>query len=1003
MDIEVLGRPAVRLAGERVELTGRQPALLAALAIAAPRAVTSDALLDAIWGEELPADPANALQQRISTLRRTIDPDRSGTLVTVAGGYALRVADAAIDARRFARLTAEGHELLVAGNLEAAHDRLTAALALWQGDALDGVADEPWAIAEAHRLEELKLTTIEDRNEAALALGAGAELVSELTELVTAEPLRERLCGQLMRALYRAGRQGEALERYERTRRLLADELGVDPGPQLQRLHLQLLDQAADLEVAAVATPRRSRPTSNLPAATGPVIGRDAALDRVAQLLDAGRLVTLTGPGGAGKTTLALEVARRLAAPADGTWLVELAPLIDGGAVASQVATSLGVLPGGFGTAGVDATRLVDALAESELLLVLDNCEHVVAEVAELVAALLAHAPGIRVLATSREPLAVAGELVWSLPTLAVPDEDAADIDTVLAAPAVELLVERIRAHEPTFELDVACAPAAAAIVRRLDGMPLAIELAAARQRVLTLPELADALDDRFAVLSSTRRGAPSRQRTLRATLDWSWELLDGEQQTAWAALAVPVDGVDRATATALLDAAGVRGHPLDVLGDLVDRSLLAVDTSSRTRYRMLESVRLYGQDRLAELGHDGAVRARHADVVAERLAACHPRTDPQAFEVDLPGLATWLDEARAALRWASDAGELRRVQQVAARLGWLWLLGGLAAEGIGWLDRGLGAHDGAPVDDLDVDQTDPVALLWASGLRTTGAAPHGHTWATRSLAADLDPVDRVLAELFAAIHPAHAGDVEVALSGLRGAVEHAAEIGGWVLGFAHLLTAQIGRIAGRMEDVRGHAEAGLELLTDDRVGWARVHGIDIVIDAIDPTADPDRARRFAAEGLALCRRGGFPELEGRMLLQLGVATDAMGDPALARSYLDEAVELTERAGQGPSLGFALLVAGTHARERGDLDLASEQLTRARELLAGTGLPYGSARAALELGRTLLERGEPAGAGELAADAARLARDVGDPELLGDTESLVAAVQRDGPAGARRP
>jgi tetratricopeptide (TPR) repeat protein len=428
---------------------------------------------------------------------------------------------------------------------------------------------------------------------------------------------------------------------------------------------------------------------------------------------------------------------------------------------------------------------------------------------------------------------------------------------------------------------------------------------------------------------------------------------------------------------------------------------LLTVQTTrSATRYRMLESVGLYGRERLHELGHDTVVRARHADVIAERIAGCHGHQDRRVFEVDLDGLAGLLDDARASLRWASDTDDRDRVQQLAGRLGWLWLLGGLASEGVAWLDRGLGARDGAPPDHLDVDQTDPAALLWASGLRTTGFTPHGHAWAALALEAALGPTDRILAELFAAIHRAHAGDIEAALDGLRRAVEHAAGIGGWVLGFAHLLTAQIGRVGGQLQDVREHAETGLDLLTDERVSWARVQGIDIVIDAIDATRHPDRARQLAAEGLALCRRGGFPELEGRMLLQLGVATHAAGDPNLARSYLDEAVELTEQAGRGPSLGFALLVAGSHARDRDEFDLAVRQLTRARELLAGTGLPYGSARAALELGRTLLARGEPDVAVELAAEATRLASEVGDRDLQVEVGALSAAVERSRMAGS---
>jgi predicted ATPase/DNA-binding SARP family transcriptional activator len=992
VDIEVLGRPAVRIAGARVELKGRQPALLAALVIAAPRRVTSDALLDAVWGDQLPADPANALQQRISALRRVIDPDRTGeVLVTVPGGYALQIDDDRIDARRFARLVAAGRDRLAVGDLEAARGGLAEALAAWRGPAFDGLADEPWVVAEVQRLQQLRLIAVEDRIEAELQLGAGAELIPELTELVADEPLRERLAGQLMRALYRAGRQADALAHYERTRQLLAEELGVDPGPGLQRLHLQLLEQADELEVAATAVPRRPRAATNLPAARRTVIGRDAAIDRVGRLLEVGRLVTLTGPGGAGKTTVAIEVARRLPMPPDGTWLVELASLRDGAAVPHTVATALALDLGGLGGAPADVDGVADVLADRALLLVLDNVEHVVADVARLADALLARAPGVRLLATGREPLAVDGELVWSLPTLGVADEDETEPDAVLAAPAVQLLIERIRAHDPMFEPDAASVPAAATIARRLDGIPLAIELAAARTRVLPLPELADALDDRFAVLTGTQRSAPSRQRTLRGAIDWSWELLDDDQRAAWAALAVPADGADGDMAAALLGAAGLTGAPLDVVRDLVDRSLLVLDTgASPSRYRMLETIRAYGRERLNDLGLDAAVRARHAEVVLDGLERCHRAGDGAGFGVDLDGLSAWLDDARAALRWASAAGRGDLVQRLAGRLGWLWLLRGLAAEGRRWLDEGLGAVDGAPPGHLDVLEVDADALLWANGLRAIGADPHASEWAARSVAAAVDPGRQVLAELFAAVNLAHTGDVAAAMGRLDAAVVRAGETGGWLLGFAHLLTAQIGRVSGRMDQVRGHAEAALELLTAAGADWARAQATDILIDAVDPVTDPVRTRQLATEGLALCRRRGFPELEGRMLLQLGVATHASGDTRLAKAYLQEAVVSSERAGRGPGLGFALLVAGAHARQRGELEESLAQLTSARELLAGTAMPYGSARAALELARTSRERGDSDAVAVFIAEAVRLAAVVGDPGLMAEVEGFAA-------------
>ena len=995
VQVEVLGRPAVRVDGERIELRGRQPALLAALVLAAPRPVASDTLLEAVWAARLPRDPANALQQRISELRRRVDPTQTGAvLVTVAGGYALHLDDQQIDARRFARLVGEGRDLLVAGDVEVARERLGAALGRWRGPAFEGLADEPWLVPEVHRLNELRLTAIEDRIEADLALGRGSELVAELTELTATHPLRERLAAQLMRAQYRAGRQADALATYERIRTQLADELGVDPGPALARVHLQVLRQADDLEVTALSAPRQAPRTTNLPAPTRVVIGRDAAIERAAQLLTVSRLVTLTGPAGAGKTTLALETARRQPVPDDGTWLVELAPLNDADEVTDALARAVGVQDG---ATPLSAESLVEVLQDRSVLLVLDNAEHLIDEVASLVHALLTRAPQLQVLTTSRAPLGVDGELVWSVPALALPDEDEQALDPILAAPAVQLLVERLGAHSPGVELDVDDARAAATIVRRLDGIPLAIELAAARARVLSLPELAEALDDRFSVLRTTRPTGPSRQRTLRAAIDGSWDLLDASLRASWAALSVPATSAEVGLAAELLDAAGVDAPALEVLGALADRSLLTLDTSTApTRYRMLESLRAYGHDRLRELGLDVAVRTRHADAVAAALAACHDRSDPRVFGVDLEGQAAWLDEATAALHGAADRGDLGRVQQLAGALGWLWLLRGLVPTGIRWLTRGLGAADGAPPAGFDLDAADPQAVLWLSGLLATGGSPHGPAWAALSLEAELDPDQRVLAELFAGAHRAHAGEVEAALDDLEAAADRARKHGGWVLGFAHLVTAQIGRVSGRLDDVLRHVRAALEPLTDAGADWARVQAIDLLIDGLGPAADPKRTRRLASEGLALCRRQQLPELEGRMLLQLGVATHAAGDLVLAARYLAEAVELTARANRGPSLGFALLISGAHARQRGELDLALDQLTAARHLFADTAMTYGATRAAVELGLTRLERGEELAAAVLAAEAARLSTSLQDPDLRGQVQHLVSATGAEG-------
>jgi predicted ATPase/DNA-binding SARP family transcriptional activator len=983
MEVELLGSPSLLAEdGRRGKVAGRQRALLALLALQAPRPVSADQLVDALWGDDLPADPANALQQRISSLRKEVDPERHGdVLVAAAGGYALRVDDDRIDARRFARRAAEGRRLLAAGDARGALDELTAALELWQGEALDGFADEPWARADAQRLTELRLAAIEDRYDAALALGSGVEVVGGLAELVTQHPLRERPAGQLMLALYRAGRQADALEVYDRTRRRLADELGVDPGPALQAIYRRVLDQDAGLQTpAAAATP--STRVDNLPAGTQGLVGRDDVLDELDELLATGRLVTVTGPGGAGKTTFALEVARRRPRPVHGTWLVELAPLSDADAIAGELATVLGVGSAGLGAASVDAAELAGALRDRQVLLVLDNCEHVVEPVADLVGRLLATASGVAVLATSREPLGVVGEHVCPLPALGVPAAGQTDPDAIVAAPAVRLLLERVRQHDPWFDLSARDAAAAATLVRQLDGLPLAIELAAAQLRVLSLAELVASLDDQLALLSSSVRGAPARQRSLRGALDWSWDLLDPDQRTAWAALAVPAAGFDQTTAARLLAAAGYEQHPLEALRDLVDRSLLLAEREiAPARYRMLETVRGYGRVRLAELGSAERVRMAHAEVVEEALVACHTATEPTRFGVDLDGLGVWLDEARAALAWAAAAGERARVQRLAGLLGWVWLLRGRTAEGLGWLDRGLGAPD-----DLDPTTVDPRAVLWAAGLRLGDADPDGSRWAAVALKVTRGGAEHVIAGVYAAVHAVHAGHLDEGRSHLDAATAEAGGIGGWPLGFCRLVGAQLGRLTGRLAGVGRDAQAALELLDEPGLEWARAMAIDILIDALDHDAGPDgtklRAERLAREGLALCTGRRLPELEARLRIQLGRVLHARGEVEQARRQLDDAVRLAASAGGGVGLGFALLAVGSVARRRGELELAAEQLGEAADLLQGTGAPFGAAEVALELALTAVAAGRGGEAAHRAGRALEAAVAIGEPDLL---------------------
>lgn len=980
MEIQLLGPPAVRDGPAQRKVAGRQGALLAVLALHARQPVSIDRLADVVWGDEPPGETANALQQRVSRLRGIVDPAGGGdVLVQAGGGYALWFDDDQIDARRFEQLTATGRRQLADGNTRAAETTLSQALRLWCGPVLDGFADELWALGECRRLEELRLTAVEARAEAIVRQGDHERAVAELVDLAATHPLREQLRGQLMLALYGAGRQADALAIYDETRRMLAEELGVDPGPQLQTIHHRVLTQDDGLSAGPPQAPAQAPVQGNLPAPRSSVVGRDHALEQIAQLLSHTRLLTVTGPGGAGKTTLALEAARGGVAPADGTWLVELAPVATGEAVVTTIADALGVTGGGLGTAGIDDDALLRTLGDKHALLLLDNCEHLLDTISPLVERVLTTAAHVQVLATSREPLGLPGEMVWSVPGLGVPDEGHITADQVMAAPAVTLLVERARAHTPAFALSDDTAPAAATLVRRLDGIPLAIELAAARLRVLSLTEVTDALDDRFRLLTGRGRTVASRQRTLRATLDWSWDLLDEPLRRAWAALAVPADRFDLAMATALLAAADVDAEGLDVVADLVDRSLLSVDTTTNpARYRMLESLRDYGHERLAEQGLVDVVHAAHADAVEAALAGCHPEPSAVRFGVDIEGMAAWLDDARVALRWAHENGDRPRAQRIAGLLGWLWLLRGRSAEGVAWLDRGLPAPE-----DVDIAVDDPAALLWASALRAAGMrAPDGLRWADPAVRAAVTPVDRILAQVCAAGHYANGGRLEEATATLRDCAPAARTLGGWPLGFVRLIGGQLAWITGDLDRARSQTEQAVALLAAAGAEWAQVHALETLIDEAAVRGDYLRARDLARDGLRLCRRQHYPELEAAMLAQLGLATGELGEQEHAAQLLAAAVNRAASVGSASALIDAHTRAGAAARHRGDLQAAGEHLRAALELLTEGHAVLETVQVHMELALTAMYGEQPHAATASADDALTLAWQLGDPRTL---------------------
>jgi predicted ATPase/DNA-binding SARP family transcriptional activator len=571
LEFRILGPLEVRHDGRALELSGpRSRALLAALLVRAGEPVPGDALAQAVWGDEAAPGATKAVQVQVSRLRSALGP-AAERLETVEGGYRLRVAPGELDADGFELACRRGAELPPA---EAAAV-LREALAMWSGPALADQRYHEWAQPEIRRLEELRALALEQRVQADLALGEHARLVGELDALVAEYPLRERLRAQQMLALYRSGRHADALAAYRDGRTALDRELGLEPGPELRQLEQAILTH--DPSLAAPSTAEHGIPTAPPTTTFGREDAVREALDRLADT----RLLTLTGPGGVGKTRLAIEVAR-----AAGGCFVALASTADADRVPSLICEALAVarLPG-----ETDVEALDRSLGRGPTLLVLDNLEHL-RDAAPLLADLLDRHPGLRMLATSRQPVGIRAEQLQPVPPL-VPGADAA------------MFAERARARDPAFALTDANRPAVTTICERLAGLPLAIELAAARLGVLTPADLAERLSGAVELLGHGPQDAAPRHRTLRATLDWSFDLLDVEEQQAFTALGAFAGGCELDAAEAVTDAG------LDVLESLVAKSLV---TAHSGRLGLLEPVRQCAAERLAGRADVETIHARH-------------------------------------------------------------------------------------------------------------------------------------------------------------------------------------------------------------------------------------------------------------------------------------------------------------------------------------------------------------------------------------------------------
>ncbi|MGC1213311.1 MAG: BTAD domain-containing putative transcriptional regulator, partial [Micromonospora sp.] len=975
MRINLLGPLEVHAdTGTPVEVGGaRLRRLLILLALDAGRPVPVRRLVDGVWEGGAPTGEANALQALVSRLRRAVP---GLPVETQAGGYRLTVGRDVVDAHRFERSVTTGRALL-GDDPDRAYERLTEALALWRGPALADVTDADFARAPIARWEELRLAATEELTELRLAREDPAGLVAGLRELVAAHPLRERLAGQLIRTLHQAGRSAEALAEYDRFRTTLAETLGTNPGPELTALHLALLrgDQPGPVAPTAVRPgpdPRTSRTArTNLPAGLTSFVGREEALDRVGELLTRSRLVTLTGPGGAGKTRLAVESGRAATDRfPDGVCLVELAPVTDPAEVPHTVLTALGLRERALlvrgrvpaGEASDPLARLIGALAQRNSLLVLDNCEHLLDAAAALVDRLLAACPELRVLATSREPLAITGETVCPVGSLALPPADA-DPSAALAYPAVRLLADRAVAVRPDFTVDTATVAAVVRICRALDGMPLAIELAAARLRAMTANQVAARLDDRFRLLTGGSRTALPRHQTLRAVVDWSWELLDPGERALWRRMSVFAGGatletLERVCAGGDLDRADV----LDRVAALVEKSLVLVAGDDEPRYRMLETIREYGLDRLVEAGEADQLRRSHA---AEFLALAE-RADPELRGPDqlrwLARLGAEQDNTHTALRWAIGTGDVGTAVRFGAALGWYWWLRGQRADGADLAEEVLTLAERA-----GLPPSVPLATAYAIGSMNVLSARADLSLSQRWLARATEVTGRLdqPSAFLRLVGPMSAvADVRRHQDGLQALAGLFADADPWVAAVARLMHAHMELNAGRPAPAALCAfQAALDLFGSVGDRWGLSTTLFSLADLVTRQGDHETAVQHLSRAVDQVRELGAAEDLPQMRARLAHEYWLLGKHEHALDLLAEAQREAERVGTEEALATVAAAYCEILRDKGDWTAAVGWAERAQHLISRRSVaPQWRAMIATGLGHVAVGTGELAAA-----------------------------------------
>ncbi len=1000
--MKLFGEFEVVRGGVAIPVRGaKQRALLALLALNRGNPVSADRLIDQLWGDGQTAKPANALQAQIVQLRRTLG---ASAIVTSESGYALDISAADLDAARFEDLVAEGRRLSTEGEAARASAVLGDALRLRRGEPLSEFAYAGFADAERAHLNELALVATEYRVEADLELGHHNELVGELEALCRDHPLRERLWELLMLALYRAGRQAEALRAYTEIRDRLVDELGVDPGSSLRELETRVLDHDPSLVAEQPPAPRAPPLPSvpgNLPEPLSRFLGRDAELEQVERSdclqplghTDRTRWSGQDPSGGRGRGPLAGTALGRHLADRTG-WRHRSRRGRPG---RGRHARSRAACSGDAQPSGSTAELIARHLAGRSLVVVLDNCEHVIDEAASLANTLVGKVPGLHLVATSREPLGVPGEILIPIAGLAAPA-------------AIELFVDRARAVQPGFEGDGPAKAIIDGICQRLDGLPLAIELAAARLRALPLSTLAERLGDRFALLTRGARTALPRQQTLRAVVDWSYDLLFEDERRLFARLSVFVGGCElEAVEAVCVDDELPSTEVLDVMSRLVDKSLVTAPTPGETRFTQLQTLWEYGTARLDDSDEADTVRTRHAAYYRRFAENANERLRGARAPEWSERLTPELGNLKAALDWHLGTGNIDAALSMVSGMAWLWFVNSDFAEGARWLASALGA-EGKCRAELHA-----TALVWHGYCVGMSFSPAAGVVECEEAIAVLrpggDPIRLAEALLLGAsvLIRAHqfsrslealaeaqmllGPDDQRWLPGTHDTMETQMHLGphehGWLLGTHDMLVSWNMASFGRLDEAEAAALSSIGRFDAAGEVLLVVNALNALAGVAAAKGDFEGASVAYEALLERCRATEQHPYLPFCLVSLAGVRARQGDATAADHLYQEAIGCC----YNPWLSADAMVGqAAVARHLGDLSRARGLLDTAAERYRDADLPAGQARVLAGLAWWAIGTDQPATAVSFAADAVRAAQAIGDPEsqLLADS-ALAAA------------